>query len=490
MIRFKSIIGMLLCCGMALAQPVGWEVNSSDYQYNMRVILKAFDQCTATSDADDWVAAVDIHGVIRGIEQMNGADYKSFLTIYSNSPSGDKIYFRFFDASSNTVYNILNKQIVFSSTSPIPTGDPDSLFFNSVPTTDAGPDQIWYGRTTAELSAVGIGKWTIIRGVGGSFVNMNDPNTTFMGQIGEEYLLVWTETSIGQKCEEQSQSMRIELRPVEPENNVTACTDGHDNDNDGLTDCADSDCGQPSISSVAITNPTPINCSSTQANGIITIAQIRGDSFSIDLGASFQSSNIFSNLVAGRYIVMAKNSATGCQVERTAVLDNLSDPIASIAEMNISGPKMLCQGLKDVRYDIDIPNLGVMTWEYTGSNVSVKSNGSRGTADFGVNATTGGIVAKMSSACSSISDTLMISFASPFICGFSNCPLTVNISTDLLESLNAPQVYRAQSSLTSNAEVKNFDYEFSAGDSIVLTSGFSVTAGVMFEASINHSCPK
>jgi len=58
---------------------------------------------------------------------------------------------------------------------------------------------------TANQAINGIGQWSIISGLGGSFDNLNDPTTIFRGDIGE-YLLEWT---ISSDCMTSSDTIRL-----------------------------------------------------------------------------------------------------------------------------------------------------------------------------------------------------------------------------------------------------------------------------------------
>ncbi len=90
------------------------------------------------------------------------------------------------------------------------------------------------------------------------------------------------------------------------------CDNGLDDDNDGLTDCADPDCAGPAITSVAKTNPN--NCPALN-NGTITITATGSNlEYSINGGATYQASNVFSGLSEGNYNVRVRNGVTGCFV--------------------------------------------------------------------------------------------------------------------------------------------------------------------------------
>ena len=87
------------------------------------------------------------------------------------------------------------------------------------------------------------------------------------------------------------------------------CNNGIDDDNDGKTDCADTDCS-PSISSVNSVAPT--NCPMLN-NGSITISATSGNlEYSINNGSSYQSAPFFGNLSNGSYTIKIRNVASGC----------------------------------------------------------------------------------------------------------------------------------------------------------------------------------
>jgi len=97
---------------------------------------------------------------------------------------------------------------------------------------------------------------------------------------------------------------------------ITTCTEicdnGMDDDFDGLTDCDDPDCGQPIILEVISNNPD--NCPSLN-NGTITINATGNNlAYSIETSANYQSTNTFTNLTKGQYVIRVRNTVTGCEV--------------------------------------------------------------------------------------------------------------------------------------------------------------------------------
>ncbi len=96
---------------------------------------------------------------------------------------------------------------------------------------------------------------------------------------------------------------------------VEICDNGHDDDGDGAIDCLDGDCGQPTIINVDPINPD--NCPYLN-DGQITITALGPNlEYSIDGGLSFDSNNIFSDLVANVYTIQVRNSISGCIANHT-----------------------------------------------------------------------------------------------------------------------------------------------------------------------------
>ncbi|HHM21848.1 MAG TPA: hypothetical protein ENJ20_07470, partial [Bacteroidetes bacterium] len=93
---------------------------------------------------------------------------------------------------------------------------------------------------------------------------------------------------------------------------VEICNNGLDDDGDGLTDCADPDCGPPVLTDVTIGQPD--NCPLLN-NGQITIAATGTDlQYSIDGGTTYQASGSFAGLSSASYHIRVRNSSSGCFV--------------------------------------------------------------------------------------------------------------------------------------------------------------------------------
>lgn len=116
------------------------------------------------------------------------------------------------------------------------------------------------------------------------------------------------------------------------------CTDGFDNDGDGLVDCADPDCGL-TISAMP-TNPA---CGSNNGQVTITASGGSGNYQFSNNNIAWQVPNVFSNLAPGNHVFYARNAngtctasvdvtlATGCE-HCTNGLDDDGDGLADCAD--------------------------------------------------------------------------------------------------------------------------------------------------------------
>jgi hypothetical protein len=273
------------------------------------------------------------------------------------------------------------------------------------------------------------------------------------------------------------------------ENDIANCSDGDDNDGDGLIDCDDPDCAKPTIEGFDLDHPTAISCSQTEIDGSITINQELGNIFSLDSGITIQSSETFSNLIAGYYTVWASNSYTHCVSEETTRLINSKALLADVPAIELTGPQVLCKGLQDVDYSIDVdPNFGIITWTYTGVGIQVTKSGNSGSADLSKTATEGKLISQITNGCTTLRDSIEIELASDYLCEtFSNCPKNAHISTAVIETSPNPEIYRVRDTLTTDASIVEKNYEFTAGKTLQFNPGFTLNKGIRFIADIK-SC--
>ena len=110
------------------------------------------------------------------------------------------------------------------------------------------------------------------------------------------------------------------------------CTDGIDNNGDGLIDCDDPAC-QPLIDTVMIA--APIICP-TLSDGTIEILSDRTDiEYSIDSGQTYQPLGLFQMVATGEYHIFSRNPVTLCAVP---YIDN---PIVVSPGISCGGNTML-----------------------------------------------------------------------------------------------------------------------------------------------------
>lgn len=100
----------------------GWDVNPSDYEYNMYVFGKLRINDLFSNDPDDRLAVFSngkCVGVASNAMENNGISYV-MLTIYSNVAKGDNLTFRMWDASAGVIYSAVpESEIKFVSNSVV-----------------------------------------------------------------------------------------------------------------------------------------------------------------------------------------------------------------------------------------------------------------------------------------------------------------------------------------------------------------------------------
>jgi hypothetical protein len=101
-----GLMGLLLAFAVALqAQPGGWSVNFSQYQYNMTITAQIQVNGIPNHALNNHLAVFS-KGQIRGYATpvaINGQAYY-FITAYANTYQGDTLYFRAFVGSAQKIY--------------------------------------------------------------------------------------------------------------------------------------------------------------------------------------------------------------------------------------------------------------------------------------------------------------------------------------------------------------------------------------------------
>ncbi|WP_370004061.1 LamG-like jellyroll fold domain-containing protein, partial [Winogradskyella sp.] len=110
-----------------LGEEPDWEINPNDFDYSMNIVGKIKIEGVFSEDLFDKVAAFvdgDIRGETNIIYETGFQEYFVFLTIYSNTVSGESVDFKIYDASSgNTLFANIDGQsaITFSDNNVLGT---------------------------------------------------------------------------------------------------------------------------------------------------------------------------------------------------------------------------------------------------------------------------------------------------------------------------------------------------------------------------------
>ena len=138
--KLKTIFLVTLFCQFTkttLAQvPATWTVNPSAYTYQMSATTKANEACIDLIDANNYVAAF-VGSQCRGVVKTNtniGPNMLGLLTIKSNMVSGEKVSFKIYKASTNSVLNVLDSVIFSQGATFGNLSNPFTLYTNHRPT--------------------------------------------------------------------------------------------------------------------------------------------------------------------------------------------------------------------------------------------------------------------------------------------------------------------------------------------------------------------
>ncbi len=138
-----------------LSAPPDWRIVSSQYQYSMNIIAQIAMGDTFANDEKDIIAVFD-GDQIRGRANLQFVSdtegYLAFLTVYSNSPSGETFIFKTWDASSGRQSGFIQETVLFSSNSTLgvvqspltlhPSGQTQSIGLNK--------DWSWFSLNVAQ----------------------------------------------------------------------------------------------------------------------------------------------------------------------------------------------------------------------------------------------------------------------------------------------------------------------------------------------------
>lgn len=127
---------MCLAAQLALGTPPVWQVQPSSYTYTMNITAQLNMDCTDLNDTANMLGAFvsgNCRGVVHSAVPVQGR-YLAFLTIYSNSYTGDTISFRIYNAQTDSVYAVSYQAVFTDGVSFGTPAAPLSMATNALPT--------------------------------------------------------------------------------------------------------------------------------------------------------------------------------------------------------------------------------------------------------------------------------------------------------------------------------------------------------------------
>jgi len=130
------VIALVLFSSKAKSAAPTWTVNAASFQYAMTLTARAELNCNNLNNPSNKIA-VFVNGQIRGVANtsnvVNGA-YIATMTVYSNTTSSENIRFKFYNASTDSVYDGVDS-ILFQENAAYGTiGSPFIVKNNNAPT--------------------------------------------------------------------------------------------------------------------------------------------------------------------------------------------------------------------------------------------------------------------------------------------------------------------------------------------------------------------
>ena len=131
------VINLLLFTKLTIGQvPATWTVNAAAYQYQMTMTCKANEACADLADPNNYIAAF-VGAQCRGVIKTNtsfGTNKFGLITVSSNLIAGENVKFKIYNASSNTVLNVLDSVLFYQGIQTGTLANPFTLYTNHVPT--------------------------------------------------------------------------------------------------------------------------------------------------------------------------------------------------------------------------------------------------------------------------------------------------------------------------------------------------------------------
>ena len=112
-----------------------WTINTANYQYQMNLFGQVKIDNVISTNPDTKVAAF-CNGQVRGVANLQYVQaydrYEVFMNIYSNSTSGDSIYFNIYDGSTGLTYVTVDSSLTFVDNDVLGTAaNPKTLSANT-----------------------------------------------------------------------------------------------------------------------------------------------------------------------------------------------------------------------------------------------------------------------------------------------------------------------------------------------------------------------
>ncbi|MBI2420365.1 MAG: T9SS type A sorting domain-containing protein, partial [Ignavibacteriales bacterium] len=110
-----------------VCRPPNWIVDEAGFEYSMNIVGELFIDTAACQNTNDLVG-VFVGQQLRGaaqLKQLNSSTFRVFITVYSDSVSGESLQMRVWDSSSCNEYGQIIEQFTFSSNAVLGTiGNP------------------------------------------------------------------------------------------------------------------------------------------------------------------------------------------------------------------------------------------------------------------------------------------------------------------------------------------------------------------------------
>jgi gliding motility-associated-like protein len=135
-IRLCLVLFLIQVSGKLGAQaPATWTVDAAAFQYQMSVTCKATEACVGLADTNNYIAAfvgTQCRGAVK-TKVAFGSGKLALLTIKSNVVSGEKVSFKVYKASGNTVLTMLDSVLFNQGTQTGTLANPFVLYTNHPP---------------------------------------------------------------------------------------------------------------------------------------------------------------------------------------------------------------------------------------------------------------------------------------------------------------------------------------------------------------------